>query len=368
MQVVSFFAGVGGIDIAFENAGYNVVWANEYDKNAAITYRKNFPQSYLLVEDIKQVQPIQVPKVEVMIAGFPCQAFSVAGYRKGFRDDRGNMFFQLERIFLENKPQVIFLENVKNLLGHDGGNTYRVIKNELLQAGYFVTEKVLNACEYGNLPQNRERIYIVAFRDKSAFQCFKWPEKTELKKKLKDCINFDEKVDDCYYYTKDTCGFYDKLTETMNNSETVYQWRRVYVRENKSNLCPTLTANMGTGGHNVPLIFTKNGIRKLTPRECFNLQGYPSDYKLPDNMSKSHLYKQAGNSVVIPVIQRIAENISEAVSKANKVPVEVEITLPSYMDNHMYLEDKLFVSEKGQKYGSKGKTKTKSKTKTQKKK
>jgi len=357
MQVVSFFAGVGGIDKAFENAGYNVVWANEFDKNAAITYRKNFPQSYLLVEDIKKVQPIQVPKVEVMIAGFPCQAFSVAGYRKGFNDDRGNMFFQLERIFLENQPQVIFLENVKNLLGHDNGNTYRVIKNELLQAGYNVTEKVLNACEYGNLPQNRERIYIVAFKDKNAFNCFRWPEKISLKKQLSDCVDFDEKVDDCYYYTEDKCSFYDKLSEVVNNSDTVYQWRRVYVRENKSNLCPTLTANMGTGGHNVPIIYTRNGIRKLTPRECFNLQGYPEDYKLPENMSKSHLYKQAGNSVVIPVIQRIAMNISKAIVDSNKLSSDAEIKLPTYRDIHQYVEDKLFVSDKNKKYGKKVKRK-----------
>lgn len=351
MQVVSFFAGVGGIDQAFENAGFNVVWANEYDQNAAITYRKNFPQSYLLVEDIKQVQPIQVPKVEVMIAGFPCQAFSVAGYRKGFRDERGNMFFQLERIFLENKPQVIFLENVKNLLGHDGGNTYHVIRGELEKAGYYVDERVFNACEYGNLPQNRERIYIVAFKDKRVFDNFKWPEKTALTKTLKDYIDFENKVDDKFYYTREKCGFYDELSKDMTNPDTVYQWRRVYVRENKNNLCPTLTANMGTGGHNVPLVLTKFGIRKLTPRECFNLQGYPSDYKLPEDMSQTHLYKQAGNSVVIPVIQRIAENIKVAVETVENSAVSSETIVINRP--YQFVDQKLFVCDKKKKYGKK---------------
>ena len=249
-----------------------------------------------------------------MLAGFPCQAFSIAGYRQGFDDEkgRGTLFFELIRIIKAKKPKVIFLENVKNLVGHDGGNTFRIILEYLMQCGYFVKYQVLNAKEFGNVPQNRERIYIVAFKNKKAFQRFEFPKPIELTTQLSDVINFNKKVDEKYYYTKENCFFYDELIKNMKSSKTVYQWRRVYVRENKSDVCPTLTANMGTGGHNVPLIKTKQGIRKLTPKECFNLQGFPSEFKLPE-IASTHLYKQAGNSVVVSVIQRIAENIYEAI-------------------------------------------------------
>lgn len=312
MKVASFFAGVGGIDIAFENAGFDIKWANEIDPNACKTYRTNFT-SELLQEDIHKVEASSIPDFDVMIGGFPCQAFSVAGYRKGFDDDRGNLFFELERIFLAKKPQVVFLENVKNLVGHDSGNTFRVILQHLNDAGYFVKYKVLNASEYGNLPQNRERIYIVGFLNREVYKEFEFPDPVELTNKLANYIDMEGKLDSRYYYTADKCKFYDELVKGMTSPDTLYQWRRIYVRENKNKLCPTLTANMGTGGHNVPLVLTKTGIRKLTPRECFSLMGFPKNYQLPADTAQSHLYKQAGNSVVVPVIQRIAENIKKAI-------------------------------------------------------
>lgn len=315
MRVASFFAGVGGIDIGFENAGFETIWANEFDKNAAETYKANF-KNELVVENIENIDAKDIPDFDIMIGGFPCQAFSIAGHRKGFEDDRGNLFFELERIFLEKKPQVIFLENVKNLVSHDRGNTFLMINERLKKAGYFVRKEVLNASEYGNLPQNRERIYIVAFLDRAVYKEFEFPEPIKLTAKLEDLIDYKNKKDERYYYKSENCNFYDTLKENIKNKETVYQWRRVYVRENKSNLCPTLTANMGTGGHNVPLICTDKGIRKLTPRECFNLQGFDSSYKLPENMANTHLYKQAGNSVVVPVIQRIAGEIKNALERA----------------------------------------------------
>lgn len=317
MRVASFFAGVGGIDKGFEKAGFNIVWANEFDKKAAETYKLNF-SSELVIDDIRNVNAKDIPEFDIMIGGFPCQAFSVAGHRKGFEDDRGNLFFEMERIFKEKKPKVIFLENVKNLVGHDDGNTFRVILNSLKDAGYYFDFNpcVLNASEYGNLPQNRERIYIVAFRDEIAYKEFNFPKPVQRTKKLRDFIDYEVKQEDRYYYTPSSCSFYDLLKEGITDPDTTYQWRRIYVRENKSNLCPTLTANMGTGGHNVPLIYTKFGIRKLTPRECFNLQGYDSDFKLPENMANTHLYKQAGNSVVVPVIASIAKEIARALEKA----------------------------------------------------
>ena len=312
MKVASFFAGVGGIDFAFRACGFDIVWANELDRDACQTYRLNF-DSELVQGDIRKIRLKDIPDFDVMVGGFPCQAFSVAGLRKGFADKRGNLFFELERIFRRKKPKVIFLENVKNLVGHDNGNTFRIILDCLKKAKYHVKYQVLNACEYGNLPQNRERIYIVAFRDKNAFIEFDFPEPIELTNTIASCINRDSPVDDVFYYTPEKYDCYDTLKRDMTSSETLYQWRRVYVRANKNNLCPTLTANMGMGGHNVPLILTPFGIRKLTPRECFNFMGFPATYNLPD-LSLSQLYKQAGNSVAVPVVKRIADNIGLAIS------------------------------------------------------
>ena len=223
------------------------------------------------------------------------------------------------------KPRVVFIENVKNLVSHDHGNTFKVIREALAMNGYYLKWKVLNGKDYGNVPQNRERIYLVGFNNKEEFNKFEFPRPIELTKTLKDVIDFSSKMEDKYYYRKGKQPFYDKLVPEIVSQDTVYQWRRQYVRENKSGVIPTLTANMGTGGHNVPLILTDQGeIRKLTPKEVFNAQGYPKDYKLP-NIANGQLYKQAGNSVVVPVINRIANSILKALSFENKQV----ITLPS---------------------------------------
>ena len=315
-KCASFFAGVGGIDIGFTKAGFKVVFANEIDKYAAETFKSNFPDVNLKVGDIQKLdEKSEIPDFDIMLAGFPCQAFSIAGYRQGFEDEkgRGNLFFDLLRIIDEKKPHVVFLENVKNLFTHDDRKTYNRIEFELTHRGYDVTPMVLNASEYGNVPQSRERIYIVCFKNPEHAEKFHMLKPIKLKTTLKDVIDFDTKQPEKFYYN-DKCKFYDHLTEEIIKSDTCYQWRRKYVRENKSKLCPTLTANMGTGGHNVPIIRTHTGeIRKLTPRECFNLQGYPRDYILPTTQSNASLYKQAGNSVVVTVIERIATNIMNAI-------------------------------------------------------
>jgi DNA (cytosine-5)-methyltransferase 1 len=314
LNTISFFSGVGGIDLAFKENGFNIIWANEIDKKASITYKENF-SSKLQVSDIHEIIPEELPDFSVLIAGFPCQAFSIAGYRKGFSDDRGNLFFELLRIIKVKQPKVVFLENVKNLISHDNGNTYRVIYEALKSENYFIKQQVLNATEYGNLPQNRERIYIVAFKEKEAYKNFQFPEPIPLTNKLSKFIDYTSTKEKNYsFYTSENCKFYDELNNSITKKTTVYQWRRVYVRENKSNVCPTLTANMGTGGHNVPLILSQKGIRKLTPKECFALQGYPTNYKLPKDMANCHLYKQSGNSVVVPVISRIAFEIKKAIN------------------------------------------------------
>ena len=266
--------------------------------------------------DIHDVQPDEIPDVDVIVGGFPCQAFSIAGYRQGFNDakGRGTLFFEMIRIIHEKKPRIVFLENVKNLVSHDNGNTFRVILKALRNEGYKCRYQVLNAMEYGNMPQNRERIYIVAFRNDDDFAKFSFPDPIPLTRSLEDVIDFHSKVDDRYYYTKDKYkgDIYDKLVEAMNDNRAIYQWRRQYVRKNKSGVVPTLTANMGGGGHNVPLILSDTGIRKLTPHECFNVQGFPANFVLPD-LAESRLYKQAGNSVCVDVIYRIAENIASAI-------------------------------------------------------
>lgn len=316
LNCASFFAGVGGIDKGFQLAGFKTIFANEFDLNASITFKSNYPDVEFSLKDIRQLnEKTDIPDFDILLAGFPCQAFSVAGYRQGFNDEkgRGNLFFELARIIREKKPNVIFLENVKNLVSHDNGKTFSVISNTLKDLGYYIKYFVLNACEYGNIPQSRERIYIVCFRNKCQFDNFKEIKPIPLTRKLSDCIDFENKQEDKYYYTP-KCIFFDKLVADITKTNTCYQWRRIYVRENKSGLCPTLTANMGMGGHNVPLIKTIDGnIRKLTPRECFNLQGFPADFILPDKLSNSALYKQAGNSVVVTVIQRIAEAIKDAI-------------------------------------------------------
>lgn len=324
-KTVSLFAGVGGIDIGFEENGFKTVYANEYDNYAADTYEANFPKIQVDRRDVHEVGADEIPDFDILLAGFPCQAFSIAGYRQGFDDKkgRGELFFEIVRIMEQRKPRVAFFENVKNLVSHDKGNTFRVIREQLDELGYQYSYQVMNACEYGNVPQNRERIYIVAFRDEEDFMNFHMPLSIPLTKSIHDILEQDE-VDESFFYTADKYDCYNMLKEKMKKHDTIYQWRRVYVRENKSNLIPTLTANMGTGGHNVPLILTHNNrIRKLTPRECFNAQGFPLDFILT-NQAKGRLYKQAGNSVVVPVISRIAKNLEEALVKTDYGKIKEE--------------------------------------------
>lgn len=321
LTCASFFAGVGGIDKGFEDTGFfKTIYANEFDAFPTETYEANFALK-VDCRDIHQVTNSEIPDFDVMLAGFPCQAFSIAGYRKGFEDEkgRGTLFFELVRIFKEKKPSIIFLENVKNLVGHDNGNTFRVILEELQGEGYHVKYAVLNAMEYGNVPQNRERIYIVAFKDPEVFRNFEFPMPIPLTTKLTDIIDFESKVDEKYYYRegKYKGDLYSQLVEAMDDDKAVYQWRRKYVRKNMSGVVPTLTANQGEGGHNVCLIKTRYGIRKMTPHECFNTQGFPKDFILPKKMSDARLYKQAGNSVCVSVIARIAEQVKKAYTSKN---------------------------------------------------
>ena len=240
-----------------------------------------------------------------------CQPFSIAGEQKGFQDTRGTVFFDIVKIIKEKKPKVIFLENVKNLVSHDQGNTFKIICQSLENEGYFLKFQVLNGKTHGNVPQNRERIFIVGFLNKNHYSKFEFPEPIPLTKTIEDCL--EKNVDQKYYQMNINSPSIQKMIAGMINKNVIYQYRRYYMRENKEKVCPTLTANMASGGHNVPLLLDDIGIRKLTPRECFNFQGFPSDFILP-NVADSHLYKQAGNSVVVPLVRRIAEKIIEAIN------------------------------------------------------
>lgn len=306
-KTLDLFAGVGGIRQGFEKAGFKTIFANDFDKTCKETYDLNFLEPKLNTEDINKLDINSLPKFDILLAGFPCQPFSIAGYRQGFKDekDRGNLFFRIAEILETRKPKAFLLENVKNLKGHDKGKTFKIIKKTLEDLGYHIKTEVLNTMTHGNLPQNRERIFIVGFLDKEKTKAFEFPKEIPLTKSFKEFVA--DEADEKYYYNDKP--LYERIKNDINSEDTVYQWRRKYVRANKKGVCPTLTANMGRGGHNVPIIKNHKGIRKLTPKECFRLQGFSESFKLPDNISGSSLFHQAGNSVSVPVIERLAKEM-----------------------------------------------------------
>ena len=313
--VAELFSGTGAFSLAFESTGeFRTVYSNDIENNSKKAFDENF-EVKLDCRDIHKVKIKNMPEFNILTGGFPCQPFSIAGKQQGFDDERSNVFWKIIKIMKKRKPTCVVLENVKNLKSHDGGDTYKVMIKALKKIGYYVKDQVLNTCIHSKIPQNRERIYIVCFREKKHYNKFRFPAPVEKTYPLSKLIGKERNIPDKYYYT-DRFKIYPKLVEdvTKKFDKAIYQYRRYYVRENKSGVCPTLTANMGTGGHNVPIIKDNRGIRKLTPRECFNLQGFPKTYKLPENMSDGSLYKLAGNAVSVPIVKRIAKNIKKALS------------------------------------------------------
>ena len=307
-RTIDLFAGAGGIRLGFEQAGFECVFANDVDPKTKITYDLNFPDVPMHVQDMRELDYHALPDTDFILGGFPCQAFSIAGHRQGFQDerDRGNLFFYICDMIKIKQPIGFLLENVKNLVSHDGGKTFQIIQYALSEMGYHLKYQVLNSMTHGNIPQNRERIFIVGFKDPAMAERFQFPGEIERTVDVIDLL--DAEVPKKYYYMGKP--LYDRIKDDVVDPMKVYQWRRRYVRENRSGVCPTLTANMGTGGHNVPIIVDDHGIRKLTPSECFKLQGF-FEINLP-NITDSLLYKQAGNSVTVPVIKRIAQEIKKA--------------------------------------------------------
>ena len=243
-RVASMFAGIGGICSGFIQAGCDIVWANEFNASACRTYRHNFGDSYLVENDIKNVGVETIPDFDILTAGFPCQAFSIGGAQKGFSDNRGALFFEVARIIDMRRPQIVFLENVENLLEHDDGRTFLVIYNLLVQYGYVVRYKVMATNVYGNVPQARKRIYIVAFREVDECEIFRFPEKLELKRGISDIVDRDEKKKEIYYYKQET-EIYGRINSFIGSSKNLFRVYKGQIRNLRNpNLCPTLTASM----------------------------------------------------------------------------------------------------------------------------
>ena len=321
---IDLFAGIGGFRLAMQANGGECVFSSEWDDAAKQTYYENYgevPFGDITKDETKALIP---EHFDVLCAGFPCQAFSIAGYQKGFNDVRGTLFFDVADILEKHRPKAFYLENVKNLKSHDGGRTFSkimdVLKNRL---DYVVDSKVMNPCEYANIPQNRERIFIVGFDPKQVQVSkekfvFDFPTPVKLSKSIHDIIDDSIETENLFY--KEGHLYYDRMKDVIVNSDTVYQWRRVYIRENKNGVCPPLTANMGEGGHNVPIVRTSKGIRKFTPEECLGFQGFPvkKGFHYPTTTAQSKKYKQAGNSVTEPLIEKVAKKVIEFVKENEK--------------------------------------------------
>lgn len=306
MKIGSLFAGIGGIDLGFEQAGFEIAWANEIDSDACKTYKLNFPKTKLYECDIRALNADELQKINILTAGFPCQSFSVCGNQQGFKDKRGNLFFEIMKITDKLQPPIIFLENVANLTEHDNGKTFNAIHNELASRDYYIRYIIADACDYG-VPQHRTRTYIVAFKSKEACDKFRFPEKCKLEKRIFDIIDKNVNADDSYYLGTDSYQ-YKKLRSSIKDDKQIYRFSDYGIQASKEGVSFTLKANMGTWRNRVPYIKDNFGIRRITPYECLALQGFPKDYHFP-KIPMTSAYKQCGNSVVVLVIKKIAESI-----------------------------------------------------------
>jgi len=324
LKSIDLFAGIGGIRLGFEQAfgaSIKTVFAGEWDKYAQKTYRTNFGDEFEIAGDVTKIVETDVPAFDICLAGFPCQAFSLAGQRKGFNDNfkgmaRGTLFFDVARICAEHKPKVIFCENVKGLTIHDKGRTFNIIKGTLTELGYVVHEQILNSRDFG-VPQNRERIYIVAFRNDINSEAFTFPKPTDSTKKIKDIVE-DAPISTRYYLS-------DVYIETLRRHRArheaaghgfgyeIREWGSVAgaivcggMGRERNLLIDNRSHDMTPTTHIKGAINTE-GIRKMTPREWARLQGYPDTFQLP--LADVHIYKQLGNSVSVPVIKAIAQQV-----------------------------------------------------------
>ena len=307
MHVGSMFSGIGGICLGFRQTRAELVWANEIDRYACLTYRHNFGSNFLVEGDIRQIDLHKIPKFDVLTAGFPCQPFSVMGKQEGFADPRGTMYYEILRVIDVVKPSVVLLENVKNLVEHDNGRTFLTIYNTLAERGYGAKYSVLGAHTHGNIPQYRDRIFLAAFLDYEKLEKFSFPTEFALSKAINDFIDRNIPADKSFYYDE-TSKYYSNLNSRMIDNTAIYRIDDSGVAKRAWNICPTLKANMGTYHDRVPLVRDAFGIRKITPAECLALQGFPKEYGFPD-IPLREIYKQLGNTVCVPVVMRIARRL-----------------------------------------------------------
>lgn len=314
----ALFSGIGGFCLGFEQAGIKTKWAVEMDENAALTYRKNLPEVRLLEKSVTDVDVVRdkLESVDILHAGFPCQSFSQAGERKGFEDPRGKLFFEIIRIieqFGEKKPKVLVLENAPFLRYGEGGAWFLEIQRAIQRAGYWFrpeNAQELSAYELTELPQQRTRLFMVALSmDHFNNGRFEFPSlKNSNPKDLRRYIDFDQSVDTSYYLDREN-RYFKMISEAVIDKERLYQLRKYEVRAKEPGVCPTLTANMGLGGHNVPFIMNGHGLRKLTEQECLRLQGFPEDYTFPEVVPRAKRYTQVGNAIAVPVARLLAEKV-----------------------------------------------------------
>ena len=334
LRSIDLFAGIGGIRIGFDNAfgeQIRTVFVSEWDKFAQKTYEANFKDDFKIAGDITKIDEESIPEFDICLAGFPCQAFSLAGKRMGFDDDykglcRGTLFQDVVRICEHHKPKVIFCENVKGLKIHDRGRTFKVITKAFEQIGYTVYSKVLNSKDFG-VPQNRERIYIVAFRNNINSKGFKFPEGDNDKTCIKDIL--EKAPISSKYYLSDV--YLDTLKAHKERHKNKGNGFGYEIRPLDGQAGAMVCGGMGrernliidSRPHSmVPVThikgeINKEDIRKLTPREWARLQGFPESYTL--ELADTHLYKQFGNSVTIPVIEAIANEIRRVLENEQKV-------------------------------------------------
>ena len=308
MTLGSLFSGIGGIDLAFHQAGVGTLWGIERDKACCKTYRHNNSRTRLIESDVRDVDPRNLPKVDFISAGFPCQSFSVAGKMRGFSDPRGHVFYEIGRYIEALRPRFIFLENVPNLMEHDHGKSFLIVHNVLSDLDYSIKYRVLRASEYGGIPQIRDRIYIIAFREQEDCDRFFYPEKIPLSISIEPILHRDQKQNDVYYYKTDD-PFYEKAVSVVRRKDAIYRVYHNSIKITQNHMCPTLTASMGSQENQVPLVQDDFGIRKLTLKECLCFQGFPERFYFPNTITVNDAYKQIGNSVCVPVVKRIADQI-----------------------------------------------------------
>ena len=305
LKHIDLFAGAGGFQYAFPKEKVETVYANDILESSQKIYKENFPHVHFEKTDILNKPVHEIPDHDILTAGISCQPFSIArgsSQNQGFNDERSNTFWKTIQILQEKQPIVFIIENVKNLISHDKGKTFQKIQKEIQNtAGYNITWKIMNTSKHSIIPQHRERVYIVGSNNTKLFH------KLNLHKEESKNVNtnfrdyLDTNTPFKYFYTKKS-NIYETLSHAITKYNTIYQYRRYYVRETKTeNLCPTLTENMGSGGHNVPIIKVENGIRKFTPRETFRLQGFPDSFIFPETLSDSSLYSLAGNAITVPI-------------------------------------------------------------------